>query len=698
MSILAAASQRLAVVWIGACQVLWALCLVVLWGSVCDGSGTGAVRTGAAVLAAVTLASGWPAWAAWAIRRVTAWRRGEADAVPPAAGTWWAGGGDMRTMVRLLAVTAGLTSVGGLLSTGGVFLGGRLVRAMGAHLVWDSLSWSAAMLAVQTVLLLPLGAAVALTFQAAAVLRSAPEGDGYASVCYDYGYAGALGAGAFAAVWAAGLNVLGVALALAVAAGGCAAWLLGGRQGVVPPRRIDVPLERPAGRSKWGIAAQFACLGVIVLVQIRLVGDATSWAGVVRAGWLAVTLGAWAGLMAWTDKREAAPGQAETNGAVIALLAAGMTQSGLLAGAIVAQGQGQAALTTALLALAAAGQPIFAGTAGCLSSRVRRGYAAQGGRGGGYLAWSCGGLAAGTVAYLVLAELAMGALVLLAAGTAALAGAVLAGAGRLEGAGRQWSWSLSGAVLIACLAAAVLLPMRQSADKVSRGAWLTVWTGQPADAPPGLAAIENASAPRIERLLRSALEQGGGRGTWLVCGWSRPAGVGEEVSVLACAPDVRAVPPGAWRDRLRGLASDFLPGLRAGGGRYDGILITGLAADHPQAWRCYGRTTLSACRSRLHEGGRLIVRTHVSPDQTGEALAVLAALHRVMGAGWAAAESHEGGVTIMAGSGPLPRRAAELGAVDLTTLMKSLDVSPMGLAHFRAGGEWTMGRFLELFP
>ena len=695
----AAASQRLAVVWTGACQVLWALCLVVLWGAACDGSGTGAVRTGAAALAAVALASGWPARAAWAIRRVLAWRRGQAAAVAPApAGSWWVGGGDVRTMGRLLAVTAVLTAVGGLLSTAGVFLGGRLMGAMGSWMAWDAVSWSAVLLAVQIVLLLPLGAAVAVTFQAAAVLRPAPEGDGCASVCYDYGYAGALGAGAFAAVWAAGLSMLGVSMVLVVASSAGAAWLLGGRQGVVPPRRIEVPLERPAAWRQWAIAAQFACLAVIVLVQIRLVGDATAWGGVVRGGWLAVTLGAWAGLMAWTDKREPAEGQAQTSGAVIALVAAGMTQSALLAGAIVAQGEGRPALATTLLMLAAAGQPIFAGAAGCLSSRARRGYAIRGGRPGGYLAWSCWGLAAGTVVYLVLAEQTTGAVLLLSAAAAVLVGAVLAGAGRLEGAGRQWSWSLGGAVLIACLTAAVLPPMRRSADRIARGAWLTVWTADGAAAPPGLAALRGADAVRLKRLLRAALEQAGARGEWLVCGLERPPALGDDLSVVACAPDVSAVPAGPWRKRLRGLESDFLVALRARGRRYDGILITGLAADHPQAWRCYGTSTLSACRSRLHQGGRVIVRTHVSGERAGEALAVLASLRDVMGAGWAAAERTDSGVAVLAGSGAVPPGGAELGAVDLETLVDSLNVKAMGLAHFRAGGAWSLERLLELFP
>ena len=104
----ASLTQRLVVIWIAAGQMVWALCLSVLWAAAADSSGRSTLLTAGAMLASVALCCPLPSRAARAFQRVLAWLKLQDLAAGQLAssGQRWAGGHDVRTMMRLLALTA----------------------------------------------------------------------------------------------------------------------------------------------------------------------------------------------------------------------------------------------------------------------------------------------------------------------------------------------------------------------------------------------------------------------------------------------------------------------------------------------------------------------------------------------------------------------------------------------------------------
>ena len=104
-----------------------------------------------------------------------------------------------------------------------------------------------------------------------------------------------------------------------------------------------------------------------------------------------------------------------------------------------------------------------------------------------------------------------------------------------------------------------------------------------------------------------------------------------------------AVGPGSWRDALaKSTDPDFLKGCLTGRGRFDGIYISSVPADHADAWRVYNHSTLSRARARLIitrdiEGKRIrscmLLRVQARAENFASALAVAKTFGEVMGSG-----------------------------------------------------------------
>jgi len=133
-------------------------------------------------------------------------------------------------------------------------------------------------------------------------------------------------------------------------------------------------------------------------------------------------------------------------------------------------------------------------------------------------------------------------------------------------------------------------------------------------------------------------------------------------------PDATAVLPLAER-RLRRPGGGFLHGARHDRRRFDGVLLAPMPADHPEAYRCYGRAVLEACAAKLHAGGTVAVRTQATAGRVADALAVARTFAKAVGSGWAAVAGRDGHVDVLlvAGQppvsllGPIAQPGAEAG-------------------------------------
>jgi hypothetical protein len=120
------------------------------------------------------------------------------------------------------------------------------------------------------------------------------------------------------------------------------------------------------------------------------------------------------------------------------------------------------------------------------------------------------------------------------------------------------------------------------------------------------------------------------------------------IQPVAGAPDVGAVGPGSWREMLDpGPHRDWITGATIGRGRFDGILLSSIPADHPEAWRAYNLRTLRRAVEQLlvdAPSGKvrpLLIRTTVRSGRMGPALALAETFRQAVGSGWMAAQFYD---------------------------------------------------------
>jgi len=211
----------------------------------------------------------------------------------------------------------------------------------------------------------------------------------------------------------------------------------------------------------------------------------------------------------------------------------------------------------------------------------------------------------------------------------------------------------------------------------------------------GLAVVPRGAAWRREeigQLLAAAMaHRTEGKRWWVVASSSAdaPSPMPSGVVAMRAAFEPAGLGDVTADDQLAGeFGADFLAALRAGRGRYDGIVLAPGRADGPAAWRCYAERTLRLCVGRLHERGVVLLRTQAGRDRGGDVLAVAGSFRRAVGSGWLAVAWGQGDMDILlAGpAGVVPRPAPRRGVVvvDLTTLAERWpQIESMKMTHPR---------------
>jgi len=196
----------------------------------------------------------------------------------------------------------------------------------------------------------------------------------------------------------------------------------------------------------------------------------------------------------------------------------------------------------------------------------------------------------------------------------------------------------------------------------------------------------------IGQLLADAMaHRTDGRRWWVVASSSAdaPAPMPPRLVAMRAAVEPSGLGDVTQDDQLPGeFGADFLAALRAGRGRYDGIVLAPGRADGPLAWRCYAERTLRLCAGRLNSGGAVLLRTQAGRESGGAVLAIAAAFRRTVGSGWLAVAWGEGQMDLLL-AGPadvVPRPAPRRGVtvVDLAVLADRWpEVGPMKMTHPR---------------
>ncbi|MCD6364508.1 MAG: hypothetical protein J7M14_01400, partial [Planctomycetes bacterium] len=320
-----ARSDSLVVIWIAAVLLLWTACLIVLWGWSLDTSGKTMLIVAAATVLAISIAIRLPGWAARALQRVLVWfnLQSVSRIALDSTKTTLSRREESRSVIRLLAIAAVFAAGCGLCSSAAVYGAGFLLEVLAGEYLWSAPAWWVVKFAAPTVAMMPMALGISITFLVGAIVRMNPGSDLYATICREWLWGGAMACAALAIAWRLDANLLALSLMLPVGLLAGALILLQRRDIAYRRRRIVAPAVRmDEGRRGSAIVATFACLSLVTIFQVRVLGDVANVGLDGRALWLAGSLALLAIYLRRFDRKSRLPGAGTNSAAVITFVGA----------------------------------------------------------------------------------------------------------------------------------------------------------------------------------------------------------------------------------------------------------------------------------------------------------------------------------------------------------------------------------------
>ncbi len=636
--------DKVAVVWIGAAQVLWACCLAVLWAWALVPTGTSLVASWVGLACAAAVGVLLPGRLArvglWALRKLSP--HGALAATMQAVTGPGTRATEVRAINRLLGLSAVLAGVLAAVSTALVAVGAAWSQVLLGRFLWSDAGWFVVSAALQAVSLLPMAVGMSATFVAGSLLLGGGR-NAYGRIVRDWVLAVGVGLVLFAVAWWAGMNIVGTTAVAGVAllAGGVA--LLIRREVSLRPPRITETARPPRWRQKLGVAIPWAAVSAVALAQGRMLTDIVGAGLAGRLGWLGGSALLMGIMLARADARSSRPGRAQQLAGVLGLVSGLLSQAALTWMSVARPGP-----AGVLLFLAAGTQPAVVALAAMLISAGRRSFASTGGRDRMYVSWACWGLAGGAAA--TLGVLASGhtllAVVLVAVGV--LADGAYRGVWVARRRADVWRWPVLAILVVGSALGGGLwarMQVLQQTGPLHAGVWLTrqeglggrrgAWTGQ-----------RKWRSGEVDRALTQLRQRA--RGWWQVS-------ADDPRDWLAEAPSQTT--RWAWTDRTAGgelpaedgaltVPASYPLSAMMHAGVSDHVFLAPLPADHPEAWRVYNRRVLT--QSADGGGGLSVLRTQAAPDRLGAVLAVWRTFLEAVDSGWAVvAFSADGSVDVL---------------------------------------------------
>jgi hypothetical protein len=421
------------------------------------------------------------------------------------------------------------------------------------------------------------------------------------------------------------------------------------------PQHIERPVEFSPLRRRMGIAATFAVVAVVAASQLRLLNDSAGISMGLSGMWLAVSAAMLAGFLRWADHKSRPPGRTQRIGANLGIALGVGLQAGLwitsvaggwTAGVCVFMG---CFTQISILALAA-----------IVISRQRRRFAEVGGRARAYWAASMLGGGLGLAGYAGILAIPGGLKWLLLGGLLLCSLAIVVSVMQIRRTEKQGQWALWGVGALLALAMAILGGWRTVVSQTGplrAGVWLS-----------GISRMDEAGryhawdvlplgrvgrSAELSRALNRLMANTGGH--WLAAVLGRediPVSLESPyfmVSLTVSLPDPGEIRGRQWREPgMVSCEKDTFAGARINPDRFTGVLLAGVPADHPEAWRFYNLDYLRGQLRRLNPHGVAAMRIRSGPGSCGRALAAARTFERALGAScWVAVSSQGEGAELL---------------------------------------------------
>ncbi len=673
-------TDKIAVIGIVAGLVLWVCCLTVLWGWAYDPSGSFALLTLLTILAA-----GW--FCLWRRGGLVRWARRILqrlrllDWIPLEAGLAGRLGPtreDAQLRMRLLSAAAVLAVVCFVFSTLWIPAARFIAALLGQVFLFSDWTWRLLEVAALLVGAFPVALGLIVVGFASSVVRAGSGRDVYAAVYRDWLWGVGLAFAAFAVSWWFGANL--IYLVFSVAGGILLAALTGSSRGdlATHPRRRMLPFGPPPRSARMMIAIAHASLVLVIMIQMRMLGDIFSLSLTRRMLWAFLSVLLLVYFLGRVDRKTRPPGRMQINGAIIVVGAAMLVQSAeMILCLSLSRG------VWVVMALAVATQIPLASMGATILSYQRRNFAIAGGSVGQYLTAVFGGLVVAVFSSMLFGAIEGGWIALLVVGGAFI---VAGGAGGVRGSRRlaeRLQWTVWSSVACASLLVGLVVTLGKAAppkQQVQPGVWLTSAGRQfrsmrmyrQDNVLPRMKVRRSEVITRClyERYEEDGQQQEDGifarrRGKWWIVSTSAedlPAELPGRVYAFGSNPEsphqprrFKRWPPLSYSnpDYFQYARLNFV--ARQGCDYYDGILLAPLPADHPQAWRCYNEQMMRRCKRlaemRNPDGtvayGVVVLRTQVARDRVREALSVARTFHKAVRSGWAVVALQRSGVDML---------------------------------------------------
>ncbi len=663
-------TDRMAVIVIVAGLVLWVCCLTVLWGWAYDPSGSFSLLSLLAMLGGcwvfLSLRS---RLLRWAVKTLHLLRLEQhiplGDAIAEKIGSTRE---DARKRMQLLAAGSVLAVVCFICSTLCIPAAAAAATLLGQFFLFSDLMWR--LIEIVTLAMGSIGVAAGLTAVAFAskVARASGGRDTYAAVYRDWLWGVGLAAAVFAISWWFGANLILLVFSTALVIIAVALTAVSRGELATHPRKPMLPFGDPPRRARLKIAMGHACFALVLLIQLRLLGDVFSVSLPRRMMWIFLSLGLLAYFLSRGDRKSHPPGRRQIFGAITGVAAAMLAQAAEL---IVCLSLDKGVMLVVILAVGT--QIPLAAMAATLLSHQRKTFAIAGGTVGGYLTAAMGGLAVAVLGWLLGGTVGWGGWLLVAGGVGMIFFGGLS-VSRLTGKKSERIAPIAWAVVLGGSLVAGLIASVWAIDAdIQTGTWLSSKCSKSrAQKLFSQHGVQPAATGRRSELITECVGEVFTRrkGRWWIVATAAedlpprpvrgtPSKIFARVFPRGANPQPPSVPRRYKRrwpplsysspDFFRYARGNFVASL--GHEFYDGIFLAPLPADHPQAWRCYNDKMMRRCMAMAQttdgQWGVVALRTQVGPDRVRHALNVARTFYKTVRSGWAVVAIRKKGVDIL---------------------------------------------------
>ena len=587
-----------------------------------------------------------------------------------------------------------------------IMLAGHLCETIGKNFHFGSFAWGVIERILLAIGSLISGIGALGVFFAASQIRRNTGRDIYACLMRDILWSICVGFGLLTLAYWLGYNLTNFAFLLAGVIITAAIYHSNKKKTQSIHRRKVKPIGKITSKQKIGLALSYFTIGLIFIIQIRLLNDTASASLTAKLFWLAFSMGLITFFVAMFDSQVRIIDRAQVGGLIIGIISCVFVQASEFYLQLADLGAFPRwidwfgiwpAPAKFLICFAIATQIPLAAMIGMFLSQQRRAFASSAGSAGQYFSCAFAGLFHAVIISTIIGALGWGLSAWIIAASLAFLAAGAYTRKNIKRISLHTGWRLWSIVLLASLLWGIIDVSNQTHKNVGdifAGNWLStkvesnISDDKKTFSQHGLLGSGKTwRSDTITKCVAKILDAKRGK-WWTICSdkadmptdYPQPENLDAESLTRWSSKNIPAglyflgshpEPPSAekkykkFHPPLSFTNSNFFKHAKQnlGASFYDGIYLAPMPADHPQAWRCYNMRNLKRAANRAvlytyekqptgesHKKvsyGLVMLRTQVGANNCRKALSIARTFHKTVGPGYAIIALNDEGVDML---------------------------------------------------